>query len=93
MKGVGSTSRATLRGGWRLSGGASSASAAAEAAKSAVGVSKVVRGRRGDCSVLRGVREGEKAVVTANVIDKAAAWIFMIFVYFNLESKNVHCRG
>jgi len=80
-----------------LSGGASSASAAAEAAKSAVGVSKVVRGRRGDCSVWRGVRrdegmvlmgevlrEGEKAVVTANVIDRAAAWIFMIFVYYEL---------
>lgn len=88
MKGVGSIRSAMFRGGLRLSGGGSSASAAADAAAAEREVSATVRGRRGENSVVatsgfivRGDGpEGEKAAATANVMERAAPWIFMFFL-------------
>jgi len=86
VKGVGSIRRAMLRGGWRFRGGTSSNSYAEAVAARAVVVMMVVASatKRGDVSVaeeegmMAEERVGEKAAVTANVIARAAARIFIV---------------
>lgn len=79
MKGVGSISRAMLRGGLRRRGGTGSESeeeAAAKRGESSVGCGREVRGvviGEGRMGAL-----GENAVERARTLVKAVSWIFMV---------------